>query len=149
MNKYDKLDIANRLDEIAQYCKQGATEKEIYTNLGVTRQTWISWKNKYSEFAKTLQNANINPNLHVENALYRKATGQYLAKETKTTTDETGAIVTKVITEKEGVPDVGAITFWLKNRCPDKWKDKIVQVEEIEIEDISDVTTEIFGSNDE
>ena len=50
-------------------------------------------------------------------------------------------IVTKRIT-KEMPPDVTAQIFWLKNRRPDKWRDK--PQEKKETDDFADVITEAW-----
>ena len=42
--------------------------------------------------------------------------------ETKLKTTENGEEETVIV--KQIPPDVGAIAIWLKNRRPDKWKDK-------------------------
>jgi hypothetical protein len=36
-------------------------------------------------------------------------------------------------------PDTAADIFWLKNRCPDKWRDKIEQQQEISVDENSGV----------
>ncbi len=58
----------------------------------------------------------------VEESLLKKALG-YEYQETRTEfSDKTGE---KTVTTSHHVgPDVRALTFWLKNRCPDRWQEK-------------------------
>lgn len=59
--------------------------------------------------------------IEVENALLKRALG-YSYEEKKVEVSEEGTKVTKTI--KEVVPDTTAQIFWLKNRRPDRWRDK-------------------------
>jgi len=58
----------------------------------------------------------------VENALLKRALG-YEYEEVKEKFED-GVITERTVTKKEVVPDTTAQIFWLKNRKPDKWRDK-------------------------
>lgn len=58
----------------------------------------------------------------VEQALLRRALG-YTVTETRTETTDKGSRT--VTTEKELPPDISAQMFWLKNRFPQRWRDKV------------------------
>ena len=80
--------------------------------------------------------------ISVENALLKRALG-YDYEEVKTETEN--GVVTKVTTiTKQVVPDVTAQIFWLKNRRPDKWRDKVIYTDESELEKLD----ELIGSID-
>lgn len=66
----------------------------------------------------------------VEDSLLKKALG-YDYEETRTEfSDKTGE---KTVTTSHHVsPDVRALTFWLKNRCPNRWQDKPQEPEDTE-----------------
>lgn len=68
----------------------------------------------------------------VENALLKRALG-YKYTETRTKT-ENGEITETITIEKEVIPDVTAQIFWLKNRKPEAWRDKVVFTDETELE---------------
>ena len=59
------------------------------------------------------------PNLRVEQALYRRALGYQFKEVLK---KEGRPVEIRI---KELPPDVAACIFWLKNRDPDRWRDKI------------------------
>lgn len=61
-------------------------------------------------------------NSMVEASLYQKAIG-YQTTETKIIENENG-IKEKITITKEEPPDLKSAIFWLKNKCPEKWKDE-------------------------
>ena len=52
---------------------------------------------------------------------------------------ESGMMTEKKITKKQVVPDVTAQIFWLKNRRPDKWKDK----QDVEVSGLAEEKTKL------
>ena len=62
----------------------------------------------------------------VEEALLQRALGCRVT-ETRTETTEKGEKT--VVTTKELPPDTSAQMFWLKNRCPEQWRDKPAEPE--------------------
>lgn len=67
----------------------------------------------------------------VEAALYRRALGMTLREVRR---EETDKGTKTIITEKEVAPDYTAQIFILKNRRPDRWRDKPPEVSEDEPE---------------
>ena len=65
----------------------------------------------------------------VENALLKRALGyNYTEKTYETNYNETLGRYVKTLTKevtKQVSPDTTALIFWLKNRKPEKWRDKI------------------------
>jgi len=57
----------------------------------------------------------------VEQALLRRALGLTITERRTEITDKGEKTVT---TEKQVPPDITAQMFWLKNRCPDRWREK-------------------------
>jgi len=95
-------------DKIAQACK-------------VTYQTINNWKNEYPDFFESLKQCKLIPDEEVERSLYERALG-YSTTETKSFLFK-GKIVSEDVT-KHYPPDPTSMIFWLKNRQPDKWRDK-------------------------
>jgi len=62
-----------------------------------------------------------SPEARVEQALLRRALGVTVTEKRTEYSDKGEKTVT---TEKELPPDLSAQVFWLKNRCPEKWRDK-------------------------
>ena len=96
--------------------------------MGINRRTLTDWKNKYDPISLTLKRGKAVVDIQVENALLKRALGYSYKEVTKEKifNPETGQyelMTTKEVT-KEVVPDTTAQIFWLKNRRPDKWRDK-------------------------
>ena len=82
----------------------------------------------YPEIAEALKRGKEVVDILVENALLKRALGyryDEITREIAMSADgeANGLAVTKVVT-KEVQPDVTAQIFWLKNRKPDKWRDR-------------------------
>lgn len=103
------------------YARDGLTDEQIAKNLDITPSTLYEWKRRYSEISEALKKGKEVVDIQVENALLKRALG-YSYEEKKVEVSEEGTKVTKTI--KEVVPDTTAQIFWLKNRRPDRWRDK-------------------------
>ena len=95
-------------------------QKHQYYSLKIITQK--NKQGKYSVISGTLKKGKEIVDIQVENALLKRALG-YVSKEQKVTKD--GEIIEL---EKEIPPDTTAQIFWLKNRKPDKWRDKVENV---------------------
>lgn len=102
--------------------KDGKTDKEIAEQLEVTERTYHNWKKTQDGFFHALKDWKKEADLKVERALYERACG-YSTKETKLFCHE-GMIIAEDI-NKNYPPDPTSMIFWLKNRQPDKWRDKV------------------------
>lgn len=78
------------------WARDGLTDEQIAHNMGITAKTLYVWKNEYSDICEALKKGKEVVDYQVENALLNKALGG----------------------------DTTAQIFWLKNRRPDKWRDK-------------------------
>jgi hypothetical protein len=122
--KYD-TDVKPRLDEIAAWARQGLVDTDIAYNLGIATSTFYRWKNEHKEFRESLKISKKVANERVKNALYQRATGYDYDEVTEDTSYEDGKPVTRTkTTTKQVAPDPTAIIFWLKNRDPEKWRDR-------------------------
>jgi len=127
-NRYLIL-VKPRLETIRAWKRRGLTEKEIYTNLGISHQTLATYKREHGELLEVLKSGKADADAQVESALFKRALG-YEYEETKTYLDNTGtgkgkgkAKVEK--TTKKVEPNVTAQIFYLKNRCSDRWYDRV------------------------
>ncbi len=130
-NKYE-TDVKPRLIEIEAWKRDGLTNEQIMKNLGIGRDSFYRYKDKYSEFSDALKKGKEVADIEVENALFKRAVGykyKEVIKEVKEIDGKKSTYVKEVIKEMPG--DVGAQIFWLKNRKSSKWKDK----QDIDIED--------------
>ena len=120
--KYEYWLTPEGLLKLEGWARDGLTDEQIATNIGITAKTLYDWKKKYSNICEALKRGKDVVDRQVENALLRRALG-YEYEEVKKKF-EGGVITEKTVTKKEVIPDVTAQIFWLKNRKPDKWRDK-------------------------
>jgi hypothetical protein len=78
------------------WARNGLTDEQIASNMGISTCTLYDWKKKYTDIAKALKKGKEVVDLAVENALLKKALAG----------------------------DTTAMIFWLKNRRPDRWRDR-------------------------
>ena len=102
-------------------CEKGFTDKDLADFFGVTETTINNWKNSYPSFFESIKEAKAFSDQEVEKALYKRAIG-YEFEEHKEELSEQGKKLT--VTKKQLAGDTTAQIFWLKNRQPDRWRDK-------------------------
>ncbi len=117
---------------IEGWARDGLSDEQIAHNIGIRRETLWDWKKKYSHISNALKKGKEVVDFQVENALLKRALG-YEYEEVTTEEDSDGRIKTKRTT-KMVLPDTIAQIFWLKNRKPDKWKDKVEAKQEVNVE---------------
>jgi ACT domain-containing protein len=130
-SKYE-TDVLPRLVEIEAWKRDGLTDEQIFKNLGISKDTFYKYKDKYADFSDALKKGKEVADIEVENALFKRAVGykyKEVIKEVKEIDGKKSTYVKEVIKEMPG--DVAAQIFWLKNRKSSKWKDK----QDIDIED--------------
>lgn len=94
--KYDRWLEPDGLTLLEGWARDGLTDEQIAHNCGITATTLYDWKNRFTEISEALKRGKEVVDYQVENALLKKAIGG----------------------------DTTAQIFWLKNRRPDKWRDK-------------------------
>lgn len=125
ITKYETVVLPN-LNLIERWKRNGASEEDIAKRLGIAYSTFNLYKNKKSELSEALKKGKEIVDTEVENAILKRALGYSYEEITRENIDGKMKI-TKVVT-KQVVPDTTAQIFWLKNRCPESWRDKM-QVE--------------------
>lgn len=120
------LQGVERIDMLRQVrdCAMAAmTNFEIAQHFGVEERTLTKWMMQDPEFAVAMRLPRELADERVEKSLYARAVGyQFQAEEIKIT--ESGD-VHRVTVIKHVPPDIGAGIFWLKNRRPHLWRDKV------------------------
>lgn len=126
--KYEYWLTREGLIQLEGWARDGLTDEQISKNMNISRDTLYTWKSKYPDISDTLKKGKEVIDREVENALLKRALG-YIYNETTeepsfdTRTGKQALKITKVVT-KQVVPDTTAQIFWLKNRMPEKWRDK-------------------------
>lgn len=95
------------------WARDGLTEEQIAHNMGINAKTLWTWKNAYDPICNALKKGKEVVDYQVENALLASAL--------------------------DG--NTTAQIFWLKNRRPDRWRDKPIEnkSEDTEVRVIIDV----------
>lgn len=134
MGKSKFEEIKEKFPLIEGWAKEGLTDEQISRNLGISKVTFYKYKASCSELNELLKKSKEVVDYEVENALYKSAIGG----------------------------NVSAMIFWLKNRRPDKWKDKKEPMEvelmrkelqlrerklELEEQKLKDLKDKIFNIN--
>lgn len=110
------------LPQVRFLAKKGCTDKDLAEFFEVNIDTIHEWKKKHPEFSDTLKEAKLEADSAVERSLFERATG-YSHPEDKIFQYEGCPVV--VPTVKHYPPDTAAAIFWLKNRKPEQWREKI------------------------
>ena len=123
-SKYE-THVKSRFDEISGWLSLGATEKEIWTNLGIHKSTFYDYKSKHKEFSDLLKNGRKKPVNEIKAAMLKRAKGfQY--EETKIITQKIvidgedgipipAKVIKTEVTTKTALPDVAAGLVLLKH----------------------------------
>jgi hypothetical protein len=106
----------------ARMCSLGATDRDLAESFGCSVSTINQWKLDHEEFSAALNIGKEVPDTRVERSLLNRALG-YTYEAVKIVTVD-GAPCSVKYTEHVP-PDVVACIFWLKNRKPDQWRDKL------------------------
>lgn len=131
--KYQEWLTEEGLLQLESWARDGLTDEQIASNMGITRKTLAEWKTKYSDICDTLKRGKAVVDIQVENALLKRALGYSYDEVTRERVldydPSTGQVVgshmeiTKTV-KKEVQSDTTAQIFWLKNRRPEQWRDK-------------------------
>lgn len=111
------------------WARDGLTDAQIAENMGVHPMTLSKWKQKYDLINSALKKNKEIADREVENALKKSAEGYDVFEEVwerqfNTKTGDFEMVLTKK-TKKHIAPSNTAQIFWLKNRRPQYWRDKV------------------------
>lgn len=121
--KYDYWISEDGLFLIGCWARDGFTEEEIAKKMNIGVSTLSEWKNKFPELKETLKKNKEIVDYRVEASVLKSIMGFTETYDNQKVTKDGD-----VINYKETVyipPNVLAQMFWLKNRQPHKWRDKV------------------------
>ena len=113
--------------------RDGLTDELICKKIGIGARTFYEWMERFPQMAQAIKKGKAPVDIQVENALLKRALG-YEYEETITEVEElAGGHQKKHIRKvmKHCPPDTTAQIFWLKNRRPERWRDKVEQVQTV------------------
>lgn len=104
------------------WAKDGLTDEQIAKNMKVSTSTYYEYKKKHVEILEALKKGKEVVDYEVENALLKRALGYTITIE-EDRLDKYGDV--HILKKNVHIPaDTTAQIFWLKNRKPDKWREK-------------------------
>ena len=99
----------------------GLTDEQVAEFLKIDKATLNRWKNRFPEFRASIKDWKIKADTVIVNSLFHRARG-YSHSAIKFF--QCGKKVIKVPYIEHYPPDPTSLIFWLKNRQPEKWRDK-------------------------
>lgn len=108
-------------DQAKKLAMLGLTNTEMAAFFGVAPSTFSKWIVDKPEFSESLKEGRDSADANVVASLYARALG-YSHKDVDIRV--CGGEVVKTEIMKHYPPDPTAIIFWLKNRQPQRWRDK-------------------------
>lgn len=121
--KYQEWLTKEGLLRLQGWARDGLTDEQIATNMGISAATLYNWKRDHLEIFEALKDGKDVADRQVENALFKSALGYTFDEVTKELKDDE-LVVTKVV-HKEVQPNTTAQIFWLKNRKRVEWRDRV------------------------
>ena len=120
--KYKYWLTSEGLTLLEGWARDGLTDEQLAQKIGINPATLYDWKNKFNKISEALKKGKEVVDIQVENALLKRALGYDYQEQRIEKSEKDG---TKIIQTIKHVPaDTAAQIFWLKNRRPDKWRDK-------------------------
>ena len=122
--------VQPKLALVIGWCRRGLSKEQICENLGISVQSFDNYYKRYEDFAQAVDKGREEVEIHIENALVKRALGysykevtreRKLVRNPETGDDEYKLVVTKSVT-KHVVPDVGAQQYYLEHRAPKRWE---------------------------
>lgn len=113
--KYQKWLEPEGLTLLTGWARDGLTDEQIAHNMGINKATLYDWIKKYPDISDSLKRGKEVVDIQVENALLKNALS--------------GNITAQI--------------FWLKNRRPNKWRDKVQEDNNATLERLDNILKEI------
>lgn len=112
------------VEQAAKLCNLGATDIEIADFFEVDVRTLYRWKGEHEDFCQALRVAKEVADKRVERSLFARANGY---EHDEVDIRVVGGEIVQTPIRKFYPPDTTAAIFWLKNRQPGEWRDRVEQ----------------------
>lgn len=109
--------------KILEMASRGCAEQTICAKMKINVDTLHEWKKVHPDFSEALKAAKEISDDEVVETLRSKALG-YTRKSVKFWYDADLKQVVKEVYDEYYPPDTTALIFWLKNRQPDRWRER-------------------------
>lgn len=124
--KYQEWTEKEGLLQIEGWAREGLTDEQIAQKIGIAAGTLYRWQNEHQEIREALKKGKAPVDIQVENALLKRALGYEYEEVTTEIIEQPDGSKRKHVkkTTRQVIPDTAAAFIWLKNRRPDRWRDK-------------------------
>ena len=126
------------LELLTGWSREGMNLEEIAEKMGIGVATLRRWRKKYPKIDEALKRGSDAADIAVESALFKRAVG-YVVEEVTKQLDKSGELVVVKVVQKVVEPNVTTQLFWLKNRRPDLWSERV---------DVTDKLVEVVFSEE-
>lgn len=116
---------AEYVEQARKLCQLGATDIEIADFLEVDVRTLYRWKGEHEPFCQALKAGKEVADERVERSLFSRANGY---EHDEVDIRVVGGELVQTPIRKFYPPDTTAAIFWLKNRRPAEWREKVENV---------------------
>lgn len=135
-----KWEKPEKLELLTAWARDGLSMEQIAHNMGISKKTLYNWQLSSLPILHSLRKGKEESDSEVENTLFKKCNGfiKEVIKPMKIRKAEYDPDTGKKICDYDEIvyvkdqiyvqPDTAAIKYYLSNRLPDKWKDKVEQV---------------------
>jgi hypothetical protein len=127
------------IEQAHKLALMGATDKQMAEFWGVSEQTLNAWKTAHPEFLESLKAGKLVADGNVAQSLYRRANG-YSHQAVKIFMPAGASEPVYADYTEHYPPDATSAIFWLKNRQPAIWRDKV------DVEQKHSLDTEALGT---
>ena len=131
---YEEWLTPDGLLRLEGWARSGLVDTQIAKNIGIAVQTYYEWTRRFPSFAEAIKKGKAPVDIEVENALLKSALGGTVIVKKPVKIKTKRQLAGKGTIEEEHIefideevyipPNTTAQIFWLKNRKPDKWRDK-------------------------
>lgn len=121
--------------KILELFKEGKTDEQVAEIIGVSPRTLNNWKSNYPGFLQSIRESKQIADELVEASLFARALGYSHPEVQVFFNKDVGVVEHETI--KHYPPSERAIEFWLKNRQPKRWREKL-QLDHNDLSKMSD-----------
>ena len=131
-------------EQARKLCLMGYIDTELADFFNIAVSTLNNWKKEYPLFMESLKAGKEIADMEVTASLYSRATG-YSHTETKVFNNQ-GEILTHDV-KKIYPPDPLSIKYWLNNRQPERWREKVEDTDSQQNQPVQKIEIEVVGAN--
>ena len=124
--KYSEWLTDDGLLRVEGWARSGLIDAQIAAKIGITPQTLCEWVRRFPSFSEALKRGKKPVDDEVENALLKSALGFEYEETITEIVEQADGTQRKQIkkVKRYSPPSNTAQIFWLKNRRPDRWREK-------------------------